>query len=128
MVWTKTEDGWSAGDYRIHLVAPRVWMLVERHDDGGSDRQNVLAMAPSARWLRSVAQRTEVRRVRTRMIASRGAAAVAATALAPVLMQTGDVAVIPVSLTLLVLYVRVAVAAAVLLTDTAWSRLSETYQ
>ena len=128
LAWTRTADGWPAGDYRIHLVAPRIWMLVEGQEHNRSDHRSVLAIAPSARWLRSVAERTEVRRVRVRVIASRAAAAVGATAVAPAVMDLGDLAAIPVGVVLLVLYVRAAVAAAVLWTDAAWSRLSETYQ
>ena len=125
--WTQTGNVWSSGRYRIELAAPKICVLTEGsgHDTG---RVRIIKTAPSVRWLKHVATRTEETRVRRRMLSRRLAWVVVAFALLQIGISVTPVLVIPGAALLFAVTLRAIVSSAEAAWDGAWARISETYQ
>lgn len=127
--WTQTGNGWSSGRYRIELAAPKIWVLTEGTETGhDTGRVRIIKSAPSVRWLKHVASRTEATRLRRRMLSRRLAWVVVAFALLQIGMSVTPVLVIPGAALLFAVTLRAIVSSAEAAWDGAWARISETYQ
>ncbi len=127
--WTRTGNGWSSDRYRIELAAPEIWVLTETTGSGHDTRPvRIVETAPSVRWLKHVASRTQETRLRRRMLARRLAWVVVAFALLQIGMSVTPVLVIPGAALLFAVTLRAIVSSAEAAWDGAWARMSETYQ
>src|SRR5690554_3044459 len=77
--WTRSEDGWRWGRYRIERLAPRMWVLTCRGADP-SQPEIIVTTSASLRVLKHLAERRESRAARRRLLWAHGALAALSTA------------------------------------------------
>lgn len=128
LTWRRTSGDWRSGRYRIQLIAPGIWVLIDQGLDPSDPVPRMVTSSPSLKALKRLAARRERRRLRSRRLWRHSMILVSALAALGVAAFLPAPWMVIVTIALIAIALRSLSIAIDTFTQGSWTRLRQTYQ